>query len=336
MLPLTGVTVADLTVTLPGPYATSLLHRLGARVIKLEPPGGDLTRSTPALHDAVNAGKESVEIDLADPADADLVRAVVACADVVVEGWRPGVATRHRLGPEDVHARHPHIVYCSVSGYGADGPLRARPGHDVNYMAASGMLALLFGERSPEALPVPLADLAAGTFAALRISAALVEARATGRGAFVDVSIAGAVRDWVEAAGGEEPPTAFLPLLPHYGVFATADGHRLSIGNAHEDHFWSALCHALDLEAHASLTIGERLLDREALRAAVARAIGARTRTELEALLASVDTCWAFADRPASCARPGGMLAAPRGAAPSLGEHAERVRAQAAERPERA
>jgi crotonobetainyl-CoA:carnitine CoA-transferase CaiB-like acyl-CoA transferase len=326
--PLAGVTVADLTVTLPGPYATSLLQRLGARVIKLEPPGGDLTRATPALHDAINAGKESVEVDLAVPEDAELARAVVARADVVVEGWRPGVAARHGLGPRDVRERHPRVVYCSLSGYGAEGALRERPGHDVNYVAASGMTALLFGDRPAEALPVPLADLAGGTFAALRIVAALLQARATGRGAFVDVSITGAMRDWVDAAGGEEPPTAFLPLLPHYGVFETADGHRLSIGNAHEDHFWSGLCRALGMADRAGLTIGERLVEREALRDLVAGGIRTRTRAELEALLGAEDTCWAFADPPAESGRPGGMLAAPQGGVPSLGEHTAGVRAE--------
>lgn len=320
--PLAGVLVADLTVTLPGPYATSLLARLGARVIKLEPPGGDLTRSAPTMHEPLNAGKESAEVDLARPEDAELARNVVAGADVVVEGWRPGVAARHGLGPEDVRERNPRVVYCSISGYGAAGPLRERPGHDLNYLAMSGMARLLAGERTPEALHAPLADLAGGTFAALRIVAAL----ASGHGAFLDVSITGAIRDWVDGVGGTDSPTSMLPLFPHYGVFETADGHHVTLGNAHEDSFWDALCGALGLEALAGLELGERLLRREELRTALVERFRARTRADVEACLGAVDTCWAFADAPEDTPAVAGMLPGSTSAAPELGAHTARLR----------
>lgn len=323
---LAGVTVADLTVTLPGPYATSLLQRLGARVVKIEPPGGDLTRMTPSLHDSINAGKESIELDLKDPGGARLAAELAAAADIVVEGWRPGVAARHGLGPGELLACNPRLVYCSISGYGAHGPLRRRAGHDLNYLAASGMAALLFAEEPPRALPVPLADLAGGTFAALRIVTALLAARTNGEGSFVDVSITGALRDWVEAIGAEESPAAALPLLPHYGVFETADDHHLTLANVQEDHFWAALCGALGLEELAELDLGERMVRREELRVAVSTRVGAMTRDQLSQRLGEVDTCWAFVDPPAQCDASDGMLPASRGATPGLGEHSSALR----------
>lgn len=326
--PLEGVTVADFTVTLPGPYATGLLERMGARVIKFEPPGGDLTRGVVAMHDPINAGKQSVLVDLADEHDAALARRVACAVDVLVEGWRPGVAARLGLGYEDLRHANRRLVYCSISGYGAEGPLRERPGHDLNYASAAGMAWLLAGESAPEAMPMPIADLAGGTFAALRIAAALVESRTSGRGCFLDVSLTGAVRDWVEAIGDEQSPAIMLPHLPHYGVFQTADGEHLSLANAHEDHFWEGLCAALGLDEHSGLDFGGRLSRSAELRNAVSASVASTSRAALEEALASVDTCWMFVDPPSEGPAFGGMLPPSQGERAELDQHGAAIRTE--------
>lgn len=329
--PLSGLLVLDVSVTLPGPYASSLLHRLGARVVKFEPPAGDVTRMFPLLHAAVNRGKESVTVDLKNPADQDLVRTMARGGAAFIEGWRPGVAARLGLGYEDLRAVNPALVYCSISGYGASSAMRDRPGHDLNYVAGSGMAKALFGDRPPHGLGIPLADLAGGTFAALRILAAVVDSQRTGRGTFIDVSLAGAVRDWVEAVAADDGGDALGSLadLPHYDVFETADGQHLTLGTVYEDHFWTALCDALSIASFKDLGFVERAGRAAEIREVIRHVIGSRTRAELETALAEADTCWAFVETPGAAPEIGGMVPRARGEVPSLGEHTDPVRAEA-------
>ena len=177
---LEGLRVLDLSVWRPGPYATQLLAELGAEVLKVEPPGGDPMRSYPELFASLNANKRGVVLDLKDP--ADLARAVELAtqADVVVEGFRPGVVDRLGVGPSVVMAVNPSVIYCSVSGYGQDGPLALTPGHDVNYQALSGALAPEGGE--PVRSSLPIADLAGGMAAAMAILAAAFRRQRSGEG----------------------------------------------------------------------------------------------------------------------------------------------------------
>lgn len=326
--PLVGVLIADLTSTLPGPYCTSLLERLGARVIKFEPPWGDVSHNFPALFQAVNGGKESVVVDLKKPDDRELVRAVVERSDAVVEGWRPSVAQRLHLGPEDLLATNPALVYCSISGYGSEDDRQLRPGHDLNYVAASGFGRLLFPDGEMRPLGVPMADLAGGVFAALRVATAVLAARISGRGGFLDVSLSAGLRDWAEAVGassGDYTANAVLQL-PHYGVFSTADGHQLTLGTAYEDDFWVGLCRALDVEELGTLTVEERIERFGEIRGVLAARVAAKQRHELEVELGGVDTCWAFVDQAFEVAPPGGMLPQSSGKAPTLGEHSDAVR----------
>lgn len=328
--PLAGTLVLDLSVTIPGPYATSLLHRMGARVIKAEPPQGDLTRIFAGMYAALNSGKEHLVTDLKDPEDVRLVRRIAARADVVVEGWRPGVANRLGIGMDDLRRDNPTLVTCSISGWGEQGPDRARAGHDLNYLAGSGALALAHAGREPMNLGLPIADLVGGTFAAMRISAALVAARSTGEGSHIDTSLAGAARDWVEALGGAEhaAPMASLDALPHYGVFTTSDGHHLTIAIVNEDHLWRSLCEVLDLGEVSALTFPERGGRADELRAKLRVAIGARARADLEPALRAADTCWAFADPSTGPREFGGMLASAGGDAPAMGSCDAAIRAE--------
>ena len=183
-MPLTGIRVLDLTRLLPGPFCTLLLADMGADVIKVEEPEtGDYMRVTPplvdgqsALFNAVNRNKRSITLNLKSDAGRDLLLRLIDSADVLVEGNRPGVMDRLRLGWDVVHARNPRLVMCSITGYGQDGPYALRAGHDLNYMAVAGALGLN-GERGgpPIPLAVQVADIGGGSlYPAVAILGALL------------------------------------------------------------------------------------------------------------------------------------------------------------------
>jgi alpha-methylacyl-CoA racemase len=229
--PLAGLLVVDLTRYLPGPFASRELLRLGARVVRLEAPGGDPLRElAPAWHDALNAGKESVEIDLkADPAAG---RELCARADVVLESFRPGVVERLGIGPADLPER---VVYSSFSGFGPD-DLRA--GHDLNYQGWAGLLA----DTAPAMPPVQVADLGAALRAVAQILAALLERERTGRGRRIVVSLThGAHELAAHRLGGEPLPRLLTGGLACYRIYATGDGRHLTVA-ALEPRFFRRLC----------------------------------------------------------------------------------------------
>jgi alpha-methylacyl-CoA racemase len=239
--PLEGTLVVDLTRYLPGSFASRELLRLGARVVRIEPPGGDPMRVTaPAWHEALNAGKESVTIDL--KTEVDRARELCAEADVVIEGFRPGVADRLGIGPADLSET---VVYCSITGFGLGGRHELRAGHDLNYQGWAGLLA----DTAPAMPPVQLADLAAGSLtAAMQILAALLAREKTGRGAHVVVSMThGSHRFAAHRLGGEPIPKLLTGGLACYRVYPTADGRHLTVG-ALETKFFARLCELLSLE----------------------------------------------------------------------------------------
>jgi alpha-methylacyl-CoA racemase len=235
MKPLAGLVVVDLTRYLPGPFASRELLRLGARVVRLQPPGGDPLRElAPAWHDALNAGKESVELDL--KADPERGRELCAGADVILESFRPGVVERLGIGPDDLP---PTVVYCSITGFGPD-DLRA--GHDLNYQGWAGLLE----DTAPALPPVQVADVAAGSLGAVtRILAALLERERTGQGAHLTVSLThGAHELAAHRLGGEPFPRLLTGGLACYRIYATADGRHLTVA-ALEPKFFRRLCELL-------------------------------------------------------------------------------------------
>jgi crotonobetainyl-CoA:carnitine CoA-transferase CaiB-like acyl-CoA transferase len=234
MQPLAGLLAVDLTRQLPGPYASRVLLRLGARVVRLLPPGGDPLRElAPAWHEALNAGKEVVEVDLkADPAAG---RELCSEADVVLESFRPGVVDRLGVGPGDLPER---VVYCSFTGFGPD-DLRA--GHDLNYLGWAGLLA----DTAPAMPPVQVADLGAALRAVAQITAALLERERTGRGAHVVLSLAHGAYDLAShRLGGDPFPRLLTGGLACYRIYATADGRYLTVA-ALEAPFFRRLCELL-------------------------------------------------------------------------------------------
>jgi crotonobetainyl-CoA:carnitine CoA-transferase CaiB-like acyl-CoA transferase len=279
--PLAGLLVADLTWYLPGPFATRELQRLGARVVRVEPPAGDPMRSlAPTWDAALNGGKDSVVCDL--KAEPELGRALCARADVVVEGFRPGVAARLGVGPDDVPDR---VVHCSITGFGEEGPHAARAGHDLNYLGWAGALA----DTAPGLPPVQAADLAAGAlFAVAEILAALVARERTGRGARIVVSMThGAHRLVAHRVAGDPVERMLTGGLACYRVYATADGRWLTVG-ALEPKFFRRLCELLGRPE-----LAERQFDseQEPLAAKLAAAIGARPLDEWLELFDGEDVC---------------------------------------------
>jgi crotonobetainyl-CoA:carnitine CoA-transferase CaiB-like acyl-CoA transferase len=234
MQPLAGLLAVDLTRHLPGPFASRELLRLGARVVRLLPPGGDpLGEMAPAWHEALNAGKETVELDLkADPAAG---RELCSQADVVLESFRPGVVERLGVGPADLPER---VVYCSFTGFGP-GDLRA--GHDLNYLGWAGLLA----DTTPAMPPVQVADLGAALRAVAEITAALLERERTGRGAHLVLSLAHGAHELAShRLGGEPFPRMLTGGLACYRIYATADGRYLTVA-ALESAFFTRLCELL-------------------------------------------------------------------------------------------
>jgi crotonobetainyl-CoA:carnitine CoA-transferase CaiB-like acyl-CoA transferase len=257
-LPLSGVTVVSVEQAVAAPYATRQLADLGARVIKVERPGGDNARTlSPGLFAAVNRGKEEVTADLKDPADRARIRGLVAGADVLVEGFRPGVMAGLGFDPAETVAAHPRLVYVSISGFGQTGPLAQEPGHDVTYAAHAGVVALAGTPGGPPAWGpgVPVADLCAAMYAMSSLLAALHERARTGRGRHLDVSIRDCLAHWLNPrlgpfghAGltGIEQQRAMALRRPAYGTFTCGDGEAIAIG-AIEDHFFARLVQALAL-----------------------------------------------------------------------------------------
>ena len=255
---LDGLRVIDLTIWRPGPYATQLLAEQGADVLKVEPPNGDPMRSMPDLFDTLGAGKRSIVLNLKDDADRARCLELAEDADVFVESYRPGVAERLGVGYDAVRARNPSIVYVSVSGFGAFGPLARVPGHDVNYLASSGALRPAGGRPFPPLLPI--SDLAGGVAAAFAIATACLGAKLHGQGERVDVSVADILATWVGPVGPVEMVGLDLPMqgAPGYGVFPTKDERYVALGIMNEDHFWVGLCRALGLDDLEALDNPER------------------------------------------------------------------------------
>ena len=232
MTPLENLLVVDLSRYLPGPFASRELQRLGARVVRLEAPGGDPLRElAPAWHEALNEGKESVEIDL--KRDARRGRALCTEADVVLESFRPGVVERLGVGPDDLPDT---VVYCSFTGFGADDP---RAGHDLNYLGWAGLLE----DTAPALPPIQIADLAAGGQAAVsEILAALLERTRTGKGRRITISLThGSHRLAAHRLGGEPILRLLTGGLACYRIYRTADDRYLTVA-ALEPKFFRRLC----------------------------------------------------------------------------------------------
>ncbi|MBK5230714.1 MAG: CoA transferase [Thermoleophilia bacterium] len=311
--PLAGLKVLDLSRLLPGPFCSLLLADLGADVLKVEDTGmGDYARWVPpylgdesqqkrgvasAQFNALNRNKQSVRLNLKDAAGREILLKLVARHDVVLESFRPGVLDKLGVGYETMKATNPGLIYCAITGYGQDGPLRDRAGHDMNYLGLGGLLAL---SRATDGPPVQaagqIADVGGGAqMAAVAILAALVRRNATGKGGMIDISMTDGAISWLampaaRALAGERPlrrgsvelAGAWLCYMP----YEAADGW-VSCG-ALEPKFWRAFCEGAGRED---------LIDKQFESAgspawqAVAAVFKSKTRAEWAAFNAERDCC---------------------------------------------
>jgi len=302
-MPLTGVSVLDLTRLLPGPFCTMLLADMGADVVKVEEPGGgDFLRWTPplaggqsALFNAINRNKRSITLNLKSPAGHDLLLRLVENADVLVEGNRPGVMARLGLGWDALHARNPKLVMCSITGYGQDGPFASRAGHDLNYMATAGALGLNGAiDGPPVPLSVQVADIGGGGLQpAVAILGALVAVGRGEPGRWIDASMMDGAVSWLALAlaaqGGGEQVGRLGGRYPCYRVYACKDGGFYSVG-ALEPKFWATLCDTIqrpDLLAAQFAEGGDGQSAHEAMESVFL----SRTRKEWEQKLAGLEVC---------------------------------------------
>ncbi len=305
--PFSGVRVVELSRLLPGAYATLLLGDLGADVVKVEERGrGDYMRwvepmtdepDTSAIFSACCRNKRSITLDLKTEHGRDLVRDLARSAQVVVEGFRPGVAARLGIGYDDLRAVNETIVYCSISGYGQNGPLADRPGHDLNYLAVAGVLDTTGDPDGAPAMPgAQLADVwGGGLTAAFAIAAALVG----GRGGYVDLGMydgsAAVLTNHAAAwlAGGLRFERGRMLLsggVPNYGVWKASDGWVTLACT--EEKFWTRACELLG-EPELAEAFGAQGEAAESARVRLQELFATRTRDEWDALLGGPETCFA-------------------------------------------
>jgi alpha-methylacyl-CoA racemase len=288
---LDGVRVLDLSRLLPGAYCTQLLQMEGAQITKIESPEGDPIRRLPggeAYFEALHQGKARLTLDLRSEAGRQALRRHVADADVLVEGFRPGVMERMELGYSALAALNPALVYCAITGYGSSGPMARRAGHDLNYLARSGALSLMPVRDGAPAIPgIQVADLAGGLQAAFLIAAGLLSRRQAGRGSRVEVSMTALMHSWTTLPrAARRAGLPGLPLtgeLPCYHVYAVADGF-LTVA-ALESDFWTEFCAAIGREELAG-----RQFDPTAI-AEVQVTLRTGSRAEWSARFAGRDVC---------------------------------------------
>jgi crotonobetainyl-CoA:carnitine CoA-transferase CaiB-like acyl-CoA transferase len=255
--PLDGITVVSLEHAIAAPFCTRQLADLGARVIKVERPGvGDFARDYDsrarglASHFVwVNRGKESLTLDLKQPAAQAVLRQLVDRADVLVQNLAPGAAARLGLGPAVLRASHPRLIVCDISGYGNDGPYRDKKAYDLLIQSEAGFLSVSGTPDEPSKAGCSIADIAAGMYAYTSILAALLQRGRTGEGAHIDVSMLESLAEWMSyplyyAFDGAEPPArsgaAHATIYP-YGPFPAGDGKTVMLGLQNERE-WQSFC----------------------------------------------------------------------------------------------
>jgi alpha-methylacyl-CoA racemase len=310
---LAGTLVVDFTRYLPGAFASRELQRHGARVVRVEQPGGDPMRLTsPEWHDALNAGKESVVAEL--PGEGDFARALCERADVILESFRPGVASRLGIGPD---VAPPRAVYCSITGFGVGGEHEQRAGHDLNYVGWAGLLE----DTAPALPPVQAADLAAGALGAVtEVLAALLERERTGRGAHIVVSM----------THGSQRLAPGSPVLTQgyacYSIYACADGRHLTVA-ALEPKFFERLCALVE---RPELAARQFDAEQSELKNALAEVFADRTLEQWLRVFEGEDVCAGPVATHAEAAAAFGMPASGRAAA--TGEHTASWRQDLAQR----
>ncbi|MFC2035738.1 CaiB/BaiF CoA transferase family protein [Chloroflexota bacterium] len=291
-LALQGIRILTVEEKLPVTYCSMLLGDLGADVIILEQPDvGNPARILPHFLEITNRNKRSITVNLKSARGKDICYKLARNCDVLIECMRPGVVKRLGIGYETIKSINPQIVYCSVSGYGQDGPYKDWPAHDSSYQGIAGILN--FTPKDPEGVPqlpgITIADLSAGMFASISILSALLARDRLGSGQYIDVSIADGLVSWLSVPLGIYFNTGVPPQQiinePATGVFTTKDGRFLTLSIAHEDYFWRNLCHTIGKVEFSDIPSEQRRQRRDELAAILRKVLLTKTRDEWVKLL---------------------------------------------------
>jgi crotonobetainyl-CoA:carnitine CoA-transferase CaiB-like acyl-CoA transferase len=279
-----------------------VLGDFGAEVIKVELPGsGDYARFAPNFFNQVNRNKKSMVLNLKDERGQKVFYRLAEKADVVVEGFRPGATARMGVDYQTLSEINPRIIYCSISGFGQEGPYRNRPGHDINYMSIGGALSLLKDRSGRPIEPgTELDDLTSGMTAVIAILLALLAREKTGRGQYLDIAMldSAVVLTYSSAAiffdRSKLPGLPLAQVNPAYRVYDTADGKHLSLGIVHEDWFWDELCDALGMDEWKGLNVFQRVERHHELAARLEEIFKQKTAAEWDEILSRYDVCYAL------------------------------------------
>jgi len=306
--PLANLKILDFSTLLPGPYATMMLADMGAEVLRIEAPDRvDLAKVMPPFDGKFSTtfsylgrGKRTLQLNLKQPESVERVKQLVQDYDIVVEQFRPGVMDRLGIGYEVLKAINPKLIYCAITGYGQTGPYKDRAGHDINYLAISGVASHCGrADSGPPPMGIQIADVAGGSHhAVMGILAAVIKRQETGEGAFIDISMTdaafalNAMAGAAALAGGQpqKPESGMLNGGTFYDYYQTRDGRWLSVGSL-EPQFSSRLCDTLELGELKSYALSQKPEHQQELKAAIKQKIAERSLAEWREVFADVDAC---------------------------------------------
>ena len=306
--PLANLKVLDFSTLLPGPYATMMLADMGAEVLRIEAPDRvDLAKVMPPFDGKfsttfsyLSRGKHTLQLNLKQPESVEKVKQLVQDYDIVVEQFRPGVMDRLGIGYEVLKAINPKLIYCAITGYGQTGPYKDRAGHDINYLAISGVASHCGrADSGPPPMGIQIADVAGGSHhAVMGILAAVIKRQETGEGALIDISMTdaafalNAMAGAAALAGGQpqKPESSMLNGGTFYDYYQTRDGRWLSVGSL-EPQFSSRLCDTLGLGELKSYALSQKPEHQRELKAAIKQKVAERSLAEWQEVFAEVDAC---------------------------------------------
>lgn len=289
-LPLAGIRVLEVFGQYPGPYCAMLMGDLGAEVIKIEKPRtGDPVRQFEGFFQAINRNKKSLTLNLKDDVGRKIFYNLSKKADVIIEGFRPGVAGRLKIDYGRIKRVNPKIIYCSISNFGQDGPYKYRSAHDLNCAGIAGIVGV---RGKPVKSTIQIGDLASGLVALVSILSALILREKNGEGQYIDISLLDVLVSLMSTHIGEyfaNPNKPYgggpLDFNPGYDIYETSDGRFITLGIVHEEDFWSELCRLLNVKELEGFTTAERIRKYEEINARLKQIFVTKTRSEWLKLL---------------------------------------------------
>lgn len=306
--PLGNLKILDFSTLLPGPYATMMLADLGADIIRIEAPNRvDLVRMMPPFdggvsgqHAVLNRSKRNLSLDLKNPESVTIIKALVQDYDIVVEQFRPSVMDRLGVGYDALREVNPNLIFCSLTGYGQTGAYKDRAGHDINYLALSGLLSYAGRkDETPAPFPMQVADIGGGSLhLVIGLLSAVIRRMATGEGARVDISMLDGSLAWNAVGASQvilgdsspEPEGTLLNGASFYDLYETKDERLLSVGSL-EPKFWQGFCQAIDHPELIEVGLNPDITKHQAVKPIVRETIASKTLSEWEAIFADWDVC---------------------------------------------